>query len=221
MLYVDAWEIVSAVSAAGSAVAAGLAWRAARQSNRTAETLARIETERRHAELTPVLKVRCAENGGGASQRLTVTFTGPPGLDGIDTLTVAITDDSEDRARSALPGGPSAEKIREIVWGPVRFMPDSGPGEDRADGTGRAVRGTQRLRPGASLEYLLEPTQPPSWVGGSGIDSWRSIVGTVLRLEFTATRAGHKPWTIPGELEIGALLIHRKGPVETVLPVRS
>jgi hypothetical protein len=191
VLYVDAWEIVSAVSAAGSAVAAGLAWRAARQSNRTAETLARIETERCHAELTPVLKVRCDEKGGVTSQRLTVTFTGPPGLDGIDALTVAITDDSEDRARNRFQGGPSAEKIQEIVWGPVRFMPDSGPGEDRADGPAGQSGGrsgyapaphwntfSSRPSPRAGSEARVSTPGGPSSARSCGWSSPRRAPGT-------------------------------------------
>jgi hypothetical protein len=219
VLSVDAWEIVSAVSAAISAAAAGLAWRAARESNRAAATLARIELERRHAELTPVLIVTCAENRGVTSQRLTVTFTGPPGLDHVDTLTVAIRDDSDDGARGVLPEGPSAEETRQLVWGPVRFVPGSGPGEARADETGRKVPSAQPLRLGSSLHYRLEPTRPPRWANLND-DAWRSAVGTVLRLEFIVTLAGHEPWTIPGELEIGGLLTYRKGPVKVVLPMR-
>lgn len=47
---------VATVIAAGAAVAS---WRAAKSSNRTSNLLAKIEKERRHAELRPVFSVRC------------------------------------------------------------------------------------------------------------------------------------------------------------------
>jgi hypothetical protein len=219
---VDAWEVVSAVSGAVAAVAAAwAAWQsrgAAREANLAATTLARIEEERRLAELTPVLELALARETGTVSPRLTVRLAGPPGLDRVDSLTVAIRDDSDRRARNALPGGPSAEEIRRHVWAPLRFVPDSGPDDARADESGRAVTYAHPLASGDSLIYLLEPTSQPRWGTWNG-NGWLAAVGTVLRLSFTMTRSGRGDWTLPCDLEMGPVLM-QPGAVKAVLPIR-
>lgn len=88
----DAGVIWSAVGALGTVAAAGIAAWAARQSrssaqqaNTAAGTLAAIERDRRHSELTPRFRVTVKSwNGGSEHLRLCVMLLGPawPGSPG-------------------------------------------------------------------------------------------------------------------------------------------
>lgn len=215
-------DILGTVAVVATAViAAWAAWQsrsAAREANKAARTLAQIEVDRRHAELTPVLEVSCEEKSGIGTLRLTIRLAGPPGLDRVDTLTVTIRDDSARRAGHLLPGGPAREDVERHVWGPCRLQPGAGPDGILPDETGRSLRYNRPLPAGESILCFLEQTGPPRWSAGNG-SQWRETVGTVLRLSFTMTHAEHGPWTLPGQLDLSEVL-RRKGPVRTVLPTR-
>lgn len=84
------------------------------------EILARIELERRQAELTPRFLLRCEPwtAGNDSDLRLRVILTGPFSLGRIDGLTVTIRDDHFRRGEGSLiAGGPSREQIKEQIWG--------------------------------------------------------------------------------------------------------
>lgn len=184
----DAWEIVSAASGAAAAiVAAWAAWQsrsAAREANHAAATLAQIEKDRRHAELTPVLVVSCEENSETGSLSLNVTLAGPPGLGGVGLMVVTIRDDSLERLARSGNEGPSLEEFLDQIWGPLRFVPGFSSLFVRADHDGRAFRCERGLATGASVTCLMEQTSPPPSTNWNAAQ-WRRNVGAVLLLSFS------------------------------------
>ena len=82
-----------------SASAAGLAADAAKMT-------ARIESDRRHGELTPRFRIRCAEQDPGSSDlMMTIFLVGPAELERLDSLIVSIRDDTPWRAEGSLRRG--------------------------------------------------------------------------------------------------------------------
>jgi hypothetical protein len=206
---VDAW---AAVSAAGTFAAAGVAaWAAfqarsaARESNAAAATMAHIERERRRSELTPWFRVSCETCGpGSAGRRLRVMLIGPPGLERLDALLVTIRDDQFQRGDGPqLAGGPTREEIKEHVWGPYRFRPGTGPGEARADPTGRTTE-CGLLPAGEDLPFYLDATAPPLWAAGMSQATWQHEVGTVVRIALTGQHSAYGSWTLHGEIDAAA-----------------
>jgi hypothetical protein len=53
---------------------------------------------------------------------------------------------------------------------------------------------------GENLIFSLEATLGPQWSAWS-VESWRSQVGTVLRLQLDARREGWEPWTLVCEVD--------------------
>lgn len=177
-----------------SAVAAVGAWRAARQSSVATETLAGIERDRWHTELTPRFDVRATRVPGGDRATLTVTLTGPPGLDSLDELTVTIRDDDRDHHPKVLVAA-TAEQIDQQVWGPYRFA----SGVDEADPNGRSVAPVLMLMGNGRL-FALERTRAPSWTNDV---FWLGTYGHApIRLTLTCRRAPHRPWTVPIEVSV-------------------
>lgn len=224
------WDIVTAVSAVAAVAVAVWALLDSRKANRKASTaadraneiaatLARIETDRHLADLTPEFEIVCQENYGINTLRLKVTMTGPPGLDRIDSLTLAINDDSDRRARGTRPGGPSAEEIERQIWSPYRLQPCAGPDGALADETGRVITYERPLPKGDPLVFLLEETNPPKWATWDTA-SWSETVGTVLRLTLTMTHADHGAWPVTAELELKKLMVRNGGPVKITVPGR-
>jgi hypothetical protein len=207
----DAAVIWSAVGALGTVAAAGVAAWAARQSrssaqqaNAAAGTLAEIERDRRHSELTPRFRVTVESRNGGSEpqRRLRVMLLGPPGLDHLDSLTIRIRDDHFRRGEGLLlPGGPTRDQIRAHIWGPYMFTPGTGPDEARADRTGRVTEYNADLPVGEELPFQLEPTCPGSWMEGTTQEDWQRQRGTVIRLAIDARHNEHGTWTIPCEID--------------------
>lgn len=114
----DAWAAVGAIgSVAAAAVAAWAAYQSrasAQQANRAATTLARIEEDRRHAELCPRFRVLSGPIGQADYHdtfRLRLVVVGPPPLGQLDRLTVTIRDDFHTRGEGFLTaGGPSESR---------------------------------------------------------------------------------------------------------------
>lgn len=203
--------IWSAVGAIATTAAAGVAaWAAhqsrlsAERSNAAAETLAEIERDRRHAELTPRFRVIVEPwNEGSETKRLRVMLLGPPGLDHLDALTARIRDDHFRRGEGMLlAAGPSREEIKDHIWGPYMFTPGTGPDEARADRTGRVTAYDAELPVGEELPFQLEQTRPGRWMAGMSQEDWQRQRGTVVRLAIDAVHNQHGTWTLPCEIEV-------------------
>lgn len=208
----DGW---TAVGAAGSLAAAGVAaWAAygsrsaAREANLAAHTLARIEQDRRHAELCPQFRVSIRPLGPGVREgllKLRVLLAGPPALVQLDQLTVKIRDDNHTRGEGQqTAGGPSGDQIKRHVWAPYRFIPGTGPDDARADETGRETVYQRELPVGEALMYQLELNQPPPWSSGTTQTEWLQQQGTVMRLAFLARNAKFGSWRLVGEIDLGS-----------------
>jgi hypothetical protein len=205
---VDAWEVVIALSGAGSAAIA--AWAAyqsrasAREANRAATALAEIERDRRNSELTPLLLVSC-EILGGDWMVLRVTLTGPPGLHHIDSITATIRDDDILRNDRHLPvQGLTREEVKAQIWGSYRFQPRAGPTADAlADSTGRTIDYKRPVPVGESLTFPLEANPPPPWMNFL-LEGWRDYVGTILRLSFAITHEQYGAWMLRASWTLAA-----------------
>lgn len=183
------------LTAIASAVAASGSWKAARRSEKAATTLAAIERERRHTELTPTFEVTCSRPSVGDNVFLDLTFTGPPGLDRLDGTAIAIRDDRANRS-PIVAGGPTAEDLASVIWGPLRFRPHV----NDADELGRAIPASPLARR-ETRRFALEASLRPKWVDDT--DYWRRrYADHPLRLTLTCTREGHVPWIIPIDVPI-------------------
>lgn len=177
-----------------SAAAAVGSWMAARHANRAARTLVTIERHRWHTELTPIIEASF-QIGHGDRASVTLTFTGPSGLDRLDEMTVKIRNDRHDRTPG--PGQADPDDIARQVWGPYRFV----PGADGADADGRQVAPVS-LPLGERRTFEIERTMPPSFWSGTQ-ETWRAEVFGPLRLEITCRHRDHEPWTVLREVDVG------------------
>src|SRR2546430_16121240 len=117
----------------------------------------------------PRFRITCEpSNPGSPALRLGVFLSGPPELERLDALAVAIRDDHPWRGQGTpLVGGPTSEQAAAQIWGPYRFIPGTGPGADSARGipgadrTSRAWLGTARPtrqnRPGPTSRPASRP----------------------------------------------------------------
>ncbi len=119
------FDFTNSISAGATVVAAGAAiasWRAAKSANGTSSSLAKIEKQRRHAELRPVFSVRCEKYPNDEIFYLILKLDGPAGLDKIDSLKISIRDNK--RMPKEDPSGlRTAEEIANQIWGPFCFSP--------------------------------------------------------------------------------------------------
>ncbi|MTE19356.1 hypothetical protein F0L17_09490 [Streptomyces sp. TRM43335] len=179
-------DTINAGAAVASAVAAGAALLTARRAHHTAQTVARIEHDRWHAELTPQFNITITGIEGDRAT-LDVQLVGPIALDHLDkiTLTVVQSDDAERTNR--LPGGPSQNEIDNHVYGPYRFVPS--PDGTDAHGHGPAPFS---LRVGRGRPFALERTRPPRWqTGDDAAERWQHQWETwPMRLLVTCERNG-------------------------------
>jgi hypothetical protein len=185
---------VNAVAAVASAVAAGAAWYAARHSNQTADSLARIERERWHSELAPEFDFTLADPEGDRV-KLHVLLTGPDDLRRLDEVRISIRND--DRVYEARPGhdGPTQEELDAFVWGPYRFP----FGADGADQDGRGVAPFP-LDVGAGNLLVLERTRPGRWMTGTSREGWqRQWRDFPIRLTLICRR-GDEEWRLERRL---------------------
>ena len=166
------------------------------------------DTDRRHAELTPRLRITVEPaNPGVKTLKLRIYLASPAELQRLDALTVTIRDDHPWRGEGTpVAAGPTAGQIREQIWGRWRFIPGTGPGADPvrgipgADLTGRTTP-THGMPVGEELPFFLEETFPPPW-SHQQLDSWQEQMGPYLRLRLECVRDGYEPWVLTAELHI-------------------
>lgn len=191
-------DLGTLATAALSTGAAFGSWRAARQSNRTADAVARIERERWHADLTPQFRITIGEVRGDRAT-LDVQLTGPLSLRRLDEIAVAVVPSDDLDRTPRLAGSVSQEEVDAQVWGPFRFR----PGADGADPTGHSVA-PFALRVGQGRPFAAERTRPPHWEEGEDlVGQWRRRwAGRPMRLVLTCRRAGDDVWVVPYDVEV-------------------
>lgn len=211
----SAW--IGAIAAVFSALAAALAAWAAKSSNVAATKMARIETARRHQELTPRLALSLATlNPGDTSHyKLSIELVGPVALQQVAGIVVRVRDDQPGRdqepvsfqGRPATPG-----QLEAQIWGPLRLTPGLHHGPGQVNPTGRFIDIPDKLTVGDGVRLQMEPTQPPPWTGSDLSAAgawWRDTVGTRVRLTVelrpVATGVGAdegEAWVLPVNLEL-------------------
>ncbi|MEV7289901.1 hypothetical protein AB0O01_36030 [Streptomyces sp. NPDC093252] len=175
---------IAAIAAALSGAAAVASWRSSRDANRTAASVAQIERDRWHRELTPRLEFRVdADN-----QILHARFLGPAEL-GLLQVRLTVRDD-RDRSQDAILAGSYTREMRDrVIWGPFQFRHgrDAGPVTFDADDRTRLA---------------IDPSMRPEWYeGADGERRWRTEhEGRPLRLWATCEASGHKPWRLSCEV---------------------
>ncbi|WP_280666043.1 MULTISPECIES: hypothetical protein [unclassified Kitasatospora] len=180
-----------------SAIAAGAALRTSGRANRTAETVAAIERDRWHVDLTPDLGIMF-EPQGDSYALLKVELRGPAGLDRLDQVVVTVRDEGgvDHEGHAGLGGSIPVEELRSVVWSQYRFRPSV----DGADRLGRGVA-PFALERGEWRPFAMECTLKPHWF--TDLESWqRRFKGKPLRLTLECRRQGHKPWIVSHELSV-------------------
>ncbi|MEU6062931.1 hypothetical protein ABZ864_00105 [Streptomyces sp. NPDC047082] len=210
------WDTsIAAVSAAFSGAAAIAAYYAsrdanatAREANRTAASVAQIERDRWHRELTPQLALRIDQN------TLYIRLIGPAALGKLGVV-LRIRDD---RDRSQIPplGANYTESARQmVIWGPFRFpsvlvrhprrrnwllrLVDPPPARwsTMHELHGRVTR-IRSLFVHDQILVAIEPTVKPTWhVDRSAEERWREQYRDApMRLQATCSSEGHKQWVL-------------------------
>ncbi|MFF2852712.1 hypothetical protein ACFVT5_41425 [Streptomyces sp. NPDC058001] len=186
-------DIATFSTAALSAVATAGAWFAAHRSTKTAETLARIERDRRHEERRPQFALTL----GGPNREystLDVQLVGPDELGEVEIVSIRVDDDDRDRSRLT-PSSATREQLDNHVWGPFRFTPRT----DGADEYGRAVA-SFRLKVGRGRPFQMDRTRPGTWMTGRTMDHWQEeYLGYPVRLVLTC-RVGDEEWVLARRL---------------------
>lgn len=210
-----AW--ISAFAALLGAIAAGLAAFAARAANTAAGIMSRIETARRHQELTPRMSVLLEplNEGDLRVRNLTLTLLGPAALRQLSGVAIRVRNDRP--GRDIAPPGfgddqATREQLRTQIWGPLRLTRGVTWGHGRVDDTGRCIDIPDTVSIGDPVVLQMEQAPPPPWWTGTDAASmeteWRQTVGTTVRLEIelrpasTGLPAGDEPpWVLTVELE--------------------
>lgn len=193
------WGDIAVFSTAAlSAVATAGAWLAAHRSAKTADTVARIEQDRWHADLLPQFDIGI-ERGEGDRATLSVRLVGPLPLCHLDEIRIRIEQSDDMSYTATTPGGPTQDDLDAQVWGPLRFThPADGAGID-----GKTVAPFS-LEVGKGQPFSIERTRPPHWQQGDDRDArWRSQwLNKPMRLVLTCRREGFKEWVVPREVEV-------------------
>ncbi|WBO69755.1 hypothetical protein [Streptomyces camelliae] len=187
---------IAAASAAFSGLAAWGAWKASREANEaalkaneTAVSVAQIERDRWHKELTPQLRIKLQAESDDV---LYIRFDSPAMLGELN-IQLTIRDDFDRSRLPHLAGVPTPEQTAEVIWGPYRFRPRI----NEADELGRSVPAFPLLL-GDRHRLALDPSLKPSWYeGADGEQRWRSEYSTApIRLWATCTVPDHTPWKL-------------------------
>ncbi|MFF0736922.1 hypothetical protein ACFYVK_35575 [Streptomyces chartreusis] len=193
------WGDVAMFSTAAlSAVATAGAWLAAHRSSRTADTVARIEEDRWHADLLPQFDINI-ERFEGDRATLRVRLVGPLPLCHLDEIRIRIEQSDDMSHTGTIPGGPTREELDAQVWGPVRFT----HGADGAGTDGKTVAPFS-LEVGKGRPFSVERTRPPHWQQGDDREArWRDQwLNMPMRLVLTCRREGFKEWVVPRDVEV-------------------
>lgn len=181
-------DILGAVSAGLSTVAAGGAYLAARRANATADSVAAIERARWHADLTPQFSIDIRE--GPSQSKLHVYLNGPDHLRHLDMVTLTVEDDDMDRSTQLPSGEPTQEQVDAHIWGPFRFTPRVNGGDE----DGRAV-GPFALEVGKGRPLAMLRTRPPHWASQDQ-EAWQdTYAGVAIRLRLVCRR-GDEEWVV-------------------------
>ncbi|WP_331735586.1 hypothetical protein OG379_41225 (plasmid) [Streptomyces sp. NBC_01166] len=188
-------DTISAAAAALSAIAAGGAWWAARRSAATAETLASLERDRRHEDLTPEIRLSLTGRFGNNGS-ITVHLAGPDSLGDLTSVELEmVNDDMDHRVLNPTPEF-TQEDSDAHVWRPFRFV----PGIDGADENGRRT-GKMPLAVGRGRPFAVERKQPGHWMEGPVATRWQNrYVGLPIRVRVTCRRSDES-WVLARELE--------------------
>ncbi|MDX2732914.1 hypothetical protein [Streptomyces sp. PA03-2a] len=187
---------IAAAAAVFSGVAAFGAWKTANEANRTATSVAQIERDRWHTEMTPNVVLAVTNERG--RPELLVRFDGPAPLGAIDVLELSIRDDRDRSNDQTLAGGATREERARTIWGPFRLSPHI----DGADELGRSAKAFS-LTHGEQRRFALESSWPPRWYEGvDGARRWESDFQShaLLRVWVVCHVEGHKPWKLTADL---------------------
>lgn len=207
---------IAASASLFSGVAAVAAWRAARQANQNARTanetaaaareiaeqVAKIEQDRHHRELTPVLTItQNRSRGTGRVPLLEIRLDGPQALGYLDQVTLEIRNSRDLSEAPVLGDGRDAEERNATIWGPYRFR----PGVDHAADERTVV--LPGLRMDETRPVTLDETYPPSGYVG-GLEQWRldRQVGQFL-LWVRCQREGHESWSLSARMNLPAVTV--------------
>ncbi|WP_150245616.1 hypothetical protein [Nocardiopsis quinghaiensis] len=178
---------LAAMAVAGiSASAAWAAARAAHRSAHSAATLATNDAERRRDELAPTIDLACQAQGQRRAV-LTLTLTGPTGLEGLDRVEVTIADPLPDRY-PVIAGGPTQQELDAQVWGPYRFVTST------TGVTGHGTAQVEHVRPHTPVDLALEQTPAPAWVADPA--GWQEERAGQLLITLVCHHARYRPWTL-------------------------
>jgi hypothetical protein len=192
--------IIAALAAVAAAVAAIGSWKAAGRANETAGSMAGIERDRRHDEMTPEFEITGNARDasiGAADMRVTLTS----GMDRLDSVTLTVLDDAnQDHWAHGLPGGISQEEAEAFVWGPWEFNTGASAQVDSNRTT--KPRPYDRVS-GRNWDLLsLHATRPGTWMSMSQDDWQRQYVSQPMRLLITCYRDGYEPWSLLHEVMV-------------------
>ncbi len=184
------WAAYSAMQAAKSADRNSLtANRTAELAYQTAESLAQIERDRFHRELTPQIRFQLTKERGYVE--LLIRYNGPAALGRLNWMELQVRDDRDRSNDPILGGGLTAEERETTIWGPYRFRHSA----NGADETGRSVEPLS-LMPGEMYRLALDPTHPHHLFGG-GAEQWeKDHRDKDVRLWVNCHVEGHKRWNL-------------------------
>lgn len=203
----DYLAITSTIAAGLSAIAAVGSWKAAHRANKTsaqaqatgerayqtAETVARIERDRRREERRPQFQLTLEPKSEQHSV-LNVHLAGPDELGEVEIVSIRVDDDDKDRTGLIL-GDTTREEIDNHIWGPLRFTPRL----VGVDEHGRTA-GPVTLRVGRGMVFQMEPSPPGRWMTGTTQQQWQDQYrGYPVRLVITC-RSGDDEWTLARQL---------------------
>lgn len=166
------------VTAGGTLIAAGSAWWACQQANRTSAAMLRVERLRDYAALSPIVRARVTTESG--HPRLYLDVQGPAAL-AIETVKICPVICNVD---------PGHDEDGRQIWGPWEYAADGSTTENRRRPSVRTIK------LGRPEPYALNLTTPP-------IDSnefpevWaKRWYHSPMRLHVEVAAAGYE-WTIP------------------------
>ncbi|WP_328584954.1 hypothetical protein [Streptomyces sp. NBC_00370] len=160
-------DTLSTIGGLAGAAAAVAAWRAATKANATADTVARIERDRHHAELAPQFDIGFVETSETRA-KLAIHLSGPDQLGHLTSITASVGNDDAEHVLASPGLDVTQEGVDAFVWGPFRFQPDA----DGADRNGRAVAPVSLLV-GRGRSFAMERTRPGHWMTGKTFERWQ------------------------------------------------
>ena len=194
--------IIAAAATVAAAVAAVGSWSAARKANQSASSMAAIEHDRRHDELTPEFSITCmVRETAGRWADLRVALTGGR-LERHAAVTVSILDEAgQDHWAHGLPDGVTQEEARAFVWGPWEF---STRASDQVVSNRESQPRPYSRVSGKNWDLLtMTRTRPGKWMSSTSQDEWRKRWrDKPVRLMLTCRCEGYEPWFVPRDVKV-------------------